>query len=96
MTKNRSTGLIALILGAAVAVGAYQLPESTIVGDIGPAVFPFISAALLSPKKATASEFRSMTSSRMDGALADRKFLATPKRAMFFLGSSCRQFHRCP
>ena len=47
MTKNRSTGLIALILGAAVAVGAYQLPESTIVGDIGPAVFPFISAALL-------------------------------------------------
>ncbi|MCD8362718.1 MAG: tripartite tricarboxylate transporter TctB family protein [Lachnospiraceae bacterium] len=47
MTRDRSTGIIAVILGAIVAVLASQLPESTISGDIGPAVFPFIAAAIL-------------------------------------------------
>ena len=46
MTKNRVTGLIAVILGAAVAVAAFQLPKSTIIGDVGPAVFPFITAGI--------------------------------------------------
>lgn len=46
MTKNRVTGLIAVILGAAVGVGAYQLPGSTIIGDVGPAVFPFITSGI--------------------------------------------------
>ncbi len=47
MTKNRSTGLIALVLGVVIAVQAAQLPPSTMAGDIGPAVFPFISAGIL-------------------------------------------------
>lgn len=47
MTKNRSTGIVAVVLGAVVAVMTHQLPASTISGDIGPAVFPYISAALL-------------------------------------------------
>ncbi len=47
MTKNRSTGLIALVLGAVIAVGAAQLPPSTMAGDIGPAVFPYIAAGIL-------------------------------------------------
>lgn len=46
MTKNRITGLIATILGAVTAATAYQLPSSTIVGDVGPAVFPFITAGI--------------------------------------------------
>lgn len=47
MTKNRITGLIAVILGTAVGMGAFQLPESTIIGDVGPAVFPFLTAGIL-------------------------------------------------
>lgn len=46
MSKNRVTGLIAVILGGAVGVGAYQLPGSTIIGDVGPAVFPYLTAAI--------------------------------------------------
>lgn len=47
MTKDRGTGLIALVMGAAIAVMTSQLPPSTIQGDIGPAVFPYFSAGLL-------------------------------------------------
>lgn len=47
MTKDRGTGLIALVLGAIIAVMTSQLPPSTIQGDIGPAVFPYFSAGLL-------------------------------------------------
>ena len=47
MTKNRITGFIAVMLGAAVGVGAFQLPQSTIIGDVGPAVFPFLTAGIL-------------------------------------------------
>ena len=47
MTKDRTTGLIALVLGIAVAIATSQLPPSTMVNDIGPKVFPFISAGLL-------------------------------------------------
>lgn len=47
MTKDRSTGLIALILGCAVAYFTAQLPESAMAGDVGPRVFPYISAGIL-------------------------------------------------
>lgn len=47
MTKDRSTGLIALVLGCAVAYLTAQLPKSSMAGDIGPKVFPYISAGLL-------------------------------------------------
>ncbi len=47
MTKDRTTGLIALVLGIAVAIATSQLPPSTMANDIGPKVFPFISAGLL-------------------------------------------------
>ncbi len=47
MTKDRSTGLIALVLGIGVAFLTSQFPESTMAGDIGPRVFPYISAGLL-------------------------------------------------
>ena len=39
--------MIALVMGAAIAVMTSQLPPSTIQGDIGPAVFPYFSAGLL-------------------------------------------------
>ena len=47
MTKDRSTGLIALVLGIIVAIGTSQLPDSKMPGDIGPKAFPFIAAGLL-------------------------------------------------
>ena len=47
MTKDRSTGLIALILGIMTGILASRLPESTMAGDIGPKVFPYISAGIL-------------------------------------------------
>ena len=47
MTKDRSTGLIALILGIGVACLTSQFQESAMAGDIGPKVFPYISAGLL-------------------------------------------------
>ena len=39
--------MIALVLGAVIAVMTSQLPPSTIQGDIGPSVFPYFSAGLL-------------------------------------------------
>ena len=47
MTRDRVTGLIALILGCAVAFATTQLPESSMAGDVGPKVFPYISAGIL-------------------------------------------------
>ena len=47
MKKDRATGLIAAILGIVVAIYAYFLPKSGIEGDIGPAIFPYIAAAML-------------------------------------------------
>lgn len=47
MTRDRCTGLIALLLGVAAAVATTQIPPSTIANDIGPRVFPYISAAIL-------------------------------------------------
>ncbi len=47
MTKDRSTGLIALALGIGVAFLTSQFPASSMAGDIGPKVFPYISAGLL-------------------------------------------------
>ena len=39
MTRDRVTGLAALLLGTMVAIGTYQLPKSLMAGDIGPKVF---------------------------------------------------------
>ena len=47
MKRDRATGLIAAILGIVVAIYAYILPKSGIEGDIGPAIFPYIAAAML-------------------------------------------------
>jgi len=47
MTKDRSTGIVATVLGAIIAVSTSQLPKSMIEGDIGPAVFPYFCAGLL-------------------------------------------------
>lgn len=47
MTKDRYTGLIAIILGAVIALGTLQIEESRIAGDIGPRIFPAFSAGLL-------------------------------------------------
>ena len=47
MKRDRATGLIAAILGIVVASYAYFVPKSGIEGDIGPAIFPYIAAAML-------------------------------------------------
>ena len=47
MKRDRATGLIAAILGIVVAIYAHFLPKSGIEGDIGPAIFPYIAAAML-------------------------------------------------
>lgn len=47
MTRDRVTGLIAVILGATIASMTYQLPASTMAGDIGPKAFPYISAGIM-------------------------------------------------
>lgn len=47
MTKDRVTGLISLLLGIGVAIMTSQLPESNMQSDIGPAVFPYITAFTL-------------------------------------------------
>jgi len=47
MTRDRVTGLIAVILGGLIALSTSQLPASTMVGDIGPRVFPYIAAGIL-------------------------------------------------
>lgn len=47
MTRDRVTGLIAVLLGAAIAFMTSQLPASTMAGDIGPKTFPYISAGVM-------------------------------------------------
>ena len=47
MTRDRSTGIVALVHGTVIAALTLQLPDSTIAGDVGPRVFPFISGGLL-------------------------------------------------
>lgn len=47
MTKDRVTGLFAFLLGCLVVAATRQLPSTNMAGDIGPQVFPYISAGLL-------------------------------------------------
>lgn len=47
MTRDRATGVISILLGIIVAVYICFLPKSSMEGDIGPAVFPGIAAAML-------------------------------------------------
>lgn len=47
MTKDRVTGLLSLLLGIGVGIMTSQLPPSTMANDIGPAVFPYITACIL-------------------------------------------------
>lgn len=47
MTRDRATGLIAVLLGAAIAFMTSQLPPTTMAGDIGPKAFPYISAGIM-------------------------------------------------
>ncbi len=47
MTRDRVTGLIAVLLGAAIAFMTSQLPPTTMAGDIGPKAFPYISAGIM-------------------------------------------------
>lgn len=47
MTKDRVTGLIALVLGCLLAALTLQLPESTMAGDVGPKIFPFLTSGIL-------------------------------------------------
>lgn len=47
MTRDRVTGLISTVLGITVAIMTFQLPPTTMSGDVGPKVFPYIASALL-------------------------------------------------
>ena len=47
MHRDRIVGIITVIIGAAVALMTFQLPDSNMAGDVGPKVFPFISAAIM-------------------------------------------------
>lgn len=47
MTRDRVTGLIAVVLGALIAFMTSQLPASTMAGDIDPQAFPYISAGIM-------------------------------------------------
>ena len=42
MTRDRVTGLIAVVLGVLIAFMTSQLPASTMTGDIGPQAFPYM------------------------------------------------------
>ncbi len=47
MSRDRATGLMAIVLGIVVAVMTSQLPRSMMAGDIGPKVFPYITAGIM-------------------------------------------------
>ena len=47
MTRDRCTGLVALMLGILTAAATSQLPPSTIANDIGPKAFPYITSFIL-------------------------------------------------
>lgn len=47
MTRDRCTGLIALILGLIAVVAIQQIPPSIVANDAGPRVFPYIAAGIL-------------------------------------------------
>ena len=47
MTRDRCTGLMALILGLIAVVAIQQIPPSTVANDAGPRVFPYIAAGIL-------------------------------------------------
>lgn len=45
LTKNKVTGLVALLVGVAYLIATFNLQESAVADPIGPRVFPFIIAA---------------------------------------------------
>ena len=47
MTRDRVTGLIAVLLGLGIAFMTSQLPKTTMAGDIGPKAFPYIAAGIM-------------------------------------------------
>lgn len=47
LTKNKVTGLVALIVGVVYLIATYNLPESAVADPIGPRAFPFIISACL-------------------------------------------------
>lgn len=47
MKKDRVTGLLSFLLGIGVAYMTSQLPPSKMANDVGPAVFPYITAFIL-------------------------------------------------
>ncbi len=46
MNRDRVTGLISVVIGAALAAATLMLPASTMRGDVGPKVFPAICATI--------------------------------------------------
>lgn len=46
-SRDRGTGSICVVIGVLVAYMSSQLPKSIMSGDIGPSVFPYITAAIL-------------------------------------------------
>lgn len=47
LTRNRITGLICAVLSLIYLFFAVQIPESTMPGDPGPTVFPYLSGILM-------------------------------------------------
>ncbi len=46
MNKDRVTGMLSVVIGAALAAATFMLPASSMRGDVGPKVFPGICAAI--------------------------------------------------
>jgi len=47
MSKDRCTALISIATGVVVAFLASQLPKSVMPNDLGPSVFPYLTAGIL-------------------------------------------------
>lgn len=47
MTRDRVTGVMAVVLGVVVAILTSQLPASNMANDVGPRAFPYITSGIL-------------------------------------------------